>query len=1423
MSKYKDKIKNLPRVTLEVISEVCRGMLPSKYRSHPWDLPYADKNFAKIFDQEDQLNGYAAAYTNWHKGKLRIAFDNTPTDTFVGEIAVIDWACGQGLATIFLHEYLEEKGYNCRIKEVILVEPSEIALDRAKFNIEAIDNKIKVSIVNKKLDEVIDFDIKLFEQRKVIHLFSNIFDIKGISLKHISENLLVNLTKDNYVLCVSPYYQHVESRYNTLLQYFQRPLVWQFRDSQSQKNLLGYTYNILSLKLLADKSDQIIKYDYFPASQFRACFALECVKPMVENFATHTYFDVYAPYELGASISDDVEPIFAVLNNIVSRGLPTKPSLMVERTLSEKLSCSEASTLYGGFRFNSLLDHADELKLKEYAMTGDSGEDLRINQLLYTPIAIARVQKVLVEALISHRLNLQKDEWNVLIEECDVPFAKLAVEDFKEMFNHLATLSQDFDNMRIPHINLHVISSKVYKESPLLEKNAIFEPTEEIRNTTFDLVIRYSSTPKAEDCSFTEYQVSNDSFYCIFPATEQYAERYIYTTDGLEYNPLVNDDKKPIDDAVDHLRYFLQLLFRKEDFRPGQLPILSRALQNESVIGLLPTGGGKSLTYQLAAFLQPGVSLVIDPLVSLMKDQYDGLINAGIDCCTYINSQVADTRAEREYDMEHSKCLFVFMSPERLCIHGFRQRLRNMQDLHVYFAYGIIDEVHCVSEWGHDFRFSYLHLGRNLYQYVLPKQSSRHEHISLFGLTATASFDVLADVERELSGEGAFPLDNDAVVRYENTNRLELQYRVVQVDASGCNDKWAVYERKNDVAAQVLGESLDCLKELEKPENIKLIKSRFLQRENIMDDDVIDEIYDRDITVPVDDEWATSENSNASAIVFCPHRVGSLGVNNSAKKRGVKDAIAAGLGTQRVSNYVGSDALTEQDKFLHGDTNIMVATKAFGMGIDKPNVRFTLNINHSGSLEGYVQEAGRAGRDRKMALSTIMYCPQEFSEQNERTRIYEAVPVDYGVHQFFYENNFIGADFEKWIMYFLMSKNTNTIVEVGEEQKNVESVSGFLDKLMLAQPEEELVYYISYTYTAEDVRWINEMLTKNNLPRFKTDDDIRLEEEGKRRHGFARPAYNYGYADYTEALQKAIYRMCFVGVIDDFTQDYYNQRFRIVTKRKADGHYFMALKQFLKRYYTDERADIEIAKAHEVRGDNEIQQCLSFITEFVYTKIAMKRKRAMQGMEDFCNRAIHSDKNWLEINEDLKDDIYYYFNSKYAREDYETEFGEAFSLTQDTDHGKYSSFDVLFRYLRVVDDDVMGPSDSQIGNIKHLHGAVRLIRRSLTDTNPALAMLNAYCLLFLGVGDNKNLANEMRNSYISAYKEFRERSINNLKDFYVNMKRFKEEIQKKGRNVVDDKEMTLINRWETEAELFIHSSWVKMFRDKFVGVTKDNV
>lgn len=291
-------------------------------------------------------------------------------------------------------------------------------------------------------------------------------------------------------------------------------------------------------------------------------------------------------------------------------------------------------------------------------------------------------------------------------------------------------------------------------------------------------------------------------------------------------------------------------------------------MSNLSVIGLLPTGSGKSLTYQIAALLQPGITIVIDPLISLMKDQYDGLRKASIDSCTFINSTVSD-KSKREELMERSLVQFVFLSPERLCIRGFRSRLHNMQDLHVYFSYGVIDEVHCVSEWGHDFRFTYLHLGRNLYNYVLPKQSAiRPDRIALFGLTATASFDVLADVERELSGNGAFPLDSDAIVRYENTNRLELQYHIIEIDGTSCWSKWDVYRKKNDTLPAIIEESYHKLLELQSPENIARIKQRFIERESITNENILREIKNAELCVDISEDWYRKQPNNAAAIVF---------------------------------------------------------------------------------------------------------------------------------------------------------------------------------------------------------------------------------------------------------------------------------------------------------------------------------------------------------------------------------------------------------------------------------------------------------------------------------------------------------------------------------------------------------------------------
>lgn len=1416
MADFKEIIEQSGELSLEVIKDAARQVLPQKYQRTPWVLTNQGGSDAAntIYSQEIELDAYLAAYTDWHKGKLLRAFELLK-EPLPRQINIIDWACGQGMATLFLLDFIRHNNLPCTIKEVILIEPSTIALQRAIYLIGIANAQIKVRAINKKIDEITASDIAFENKMSVYQLFSNILDIGGIDLKHLTSILYANSSCYNTLVCVSPFYYSGNVRINSFFNYFKRPLVFEAHEQLSDKTTLGYTYNIGVVRLRPDAEQQIVKYKFYPAVQFRAAYELSAVQNIAEYPERLTYFDVYAPFDLGTSISDDPHSIFAVLNNIITRGLATYASPFVERAFcKDKYPITEISG-NGVIKFDVTGSGDTNPKQELESVLTDRaklafGQSIPYNELSYTPLAIARIQKLLVEILISGRLSLEQKEWNVLVEEKDVPCAALAFEDFRQMFQTLTSMSVEFEHLTLPEFNLTIVSNDRYNDSPLhLGEYHLAEATDEIRNSEYDLVLHYSTATRQEEYDFSSFKAKNNCYFAIFSAEEDSlnGERYVYTTDRITYQPFVTRDDQGLyverDEQVGKLTYFLNLLFRKQKFRNGQLPILTRALSNLPVIGLLPTGSGKSLTYQLAALLQPGITIVIDPLISLMKDQYDGLIHNGIDSCTFINSTVTNKR-EREEMMERSKVQFLFLSPERLCIRGFRSRLRNMQELHVYFAYGVIDEVHCVSEWGHDFRFTYLHLGRNLYNYVLPKQTDEGtHHLALFGLTATASFDVLADVERELSGNGAFPLDSEAIVRYENTNRLELQYHVVPIDGTTCYSKWDVYRKKNDTLPKIVENGFKEIQELQKPENISRIKKRFIERETITSDNILKEIEQADLSVEVNENWYEESPNTASAIVFCPHRRGSVGVNDTTNNVGVATSMGVQFGNKFVSKYIGGDVLTEQERFLAGETSIMVATKAFGMGIDKPNVRLTYNICYSGSLEAFVQEAGRAGRDRKMALATILYCSKQFMEQNPRTRLMENIAVDYGVHKFFYDNNFIGEDFEKMIMYYLL---TQTVTDVSDEdysdssEINHKQVAGFMDELLSTKIGDSLVSYISYSsdINQASVDKLNLWLRKNNYPILVFKDSRDVKE---------------GEVEFVATIEKAIYRMCCVGIIDDYTRDYQSQQFRIVTKRRSDDDYFYHLKLFLMRYYTDERSDIEMRKAFTYKGNNAMQKCLGYITEFVYNKIAKKRERAISDMEAFCDQAVSSESDWIETNEDLKDFIYFYFNSKFARDNYIAENGMPYSLTVDTEYGKFSSYDILFKYMNVVDDEIVGSSGSPKDNIKHLQGAVRLIRRSLTDNNPALDFLNVFCLLYLNVQDNKNLREELRNSFVNGYKEFKMRSTD-YDDFYEKVESFI--LKLKDKSAVTQEQLTKLEEWQQIGELEFQLDWLNNFKKQYI-------
>ncbi|MBS1573503.1 MAG: ATP-dependent DNA helicase RecQ [Bacteroidetes bacterium] len=679
---------------------------------------------------------------------------------------------------------------------------------------------------------------------------------------------------------------------------------------------------------------------------------------------------------------------------------------------------------------------------------------LDILQLTLSPFAIARVQKTIIEFILSNNLDLKAKEWNILAIERDVPCVAIAIEDLKQHFQHLFNLAGK--KQVFPKVNLQVLSTEEFANSKLHDTKpeliSKFQSEQE-----FDLIIDISVLQRQ---GIVKNENSFEGKKKAFIRSSHYvnSERKIYTSGLIDYQPITkkleNEAYEDIPQAKESLTYFLQNIFRKESFREGQLPILNRALQGKSVIGLLPTGGGKSLTYQIASLLQAGVTMVIDPIKSLMQDQYDNLVKNGIDSCNFINSKL--TRQEKTIatnQVTESKVLFTFVSPERLQIEDFRLSLKEMQNNNVYFSYCVIDEVHCVSEWGHDFRTSYLSLGRNAIEHCKTKNK---QSIPIFGLTATASFDVLSDVERELSGNGLANIDTDAIVRFENTNRTELQYQIVNTTVNFERDdnfkfifpdqtelNLPVQPIKGDIKQQTAIQ-----KQSELTKVVELIPDRLLML-NEQTNTILEwtqEKFSIDGNLPnikiesfdTTSFYNLSEYYNKSiykngGIVFCPHRTHLFGVTDKfkfdkydddihneegniihrrgdfvldengskvklplPKRKAIADVltktgkydVGVFMGSSDEDEKVGKEIETEsfdnQRKFIDNEQNIMVATKAFGMGIDKPNVRFTVHVNIPASIESFVQEAGRAGRDRKMALSSILFNEQKVAIFNQK-------------------------------------------------------------------------------------------------------------------------------------------------------------------------------------------------------------------------------------------------------------------------------------------------------------------------------------------------------------------------------------------------------------------------------------------------------
>lgn len=668
-------------------------------------------------------------------------------------------------------------------------------------------------------------------------------------------------------------------------------------------------------------------------------------------------------------------------------------------------------------------------------------EGLTALELSLIPFAVARIQKTIIQLLFEGKLNINASEWNIAIIEQDIPCAKLAIDDFKELIVSLFALKGE--TTKIPSINIFIEGNKRFADAILYSSNNID------RNKKYDLFIDISILQRSGLTQINN-TVNADTKALIRSAHSPKTNRSFRTTNLITYKPLgIKDTQKNLfkedKEQVEALEIFVQNIFRKTGFRAGQVEIINRAIQGLSVIGLLPTGSGKSLTYQLTALLQPGMTIIIDPIKSLMKDQFEGLIKNGIDGAVYINSSL--NQKQRKIALEkikNAQTIFAFVSPERLQDNSFRKELLETSNLNKhYFGYCVIDEAHCVSEWGHDFRTSYLRLGDNARNYCIAKE---RKHLPFFALTATASYDVLSDIQRELD----IP-EETAIVRLEKLDRPEIQFKIVEVIADikpEIGIEWKNKQALGEAKQFQLIQQLNTIpKHCEEFSNDTVLianaKKHFLETTKKEHDIRLENFKPETF-------YQQQGKENNAGLVFCPHRNWFFGVMDNASK------LTKHFENIKIGTFLGSDGIQDRDNeneknqssFVNHGLDLLVATKAFGMGIDKPNIRYVVHFNYPSSIESYYQEAGRGGRDRKLAIGLVLFNRQELTtsektetvtEDGDITEIIEerTVSIDKDILQSFHRNNFKGISKEKKLLAELLTEikfPSKRIIDTFEER-----------------------------------------------------------------------------------------------------------------------------------------------------------------------------------------------------------------------------------------------------------------------------------------------------------------------------------------------------------------------------------------------------
>ncbi len=743
------------------------------------------------------------------------------------------------------------------------------------------------------------------------------------------------------------------------------------------------------------------------------------------------------------------------------------------------------------------------------------------NTLLST--AIIRMQLLILELIENGSLSLER-KWSFEIKTHDVSgFAELAIEDIFIWLKHI--------------YNLHNIPFK--KPSPTIkyiEKDMDFNSGNDTIKIDFSLYKRYTD----------EFQANKEVLYVRTHYLDEYTMyidsegKYLKPPQNTPYDFFTMSVAEPIkykfkpeqrDSIEDSLVFFLQNIFLQDidnvTFRDGQYNIIVNALERHNTLGLLPTGAGKSICYQLPALLQPAISFVIPPIISLMRDQKQDLEDVYISRTNHISSEMNPSEKSLvQNNFSKGKYFFIFISPERLQKEDFRTYLGKVNE-EKYLAYAVIDEAHCFSEWGHDFRTSYLNLSNII--------SDRAPNVKYIALTATASENVKRDIKNE------FDIDNKDVKSLIDYSRDELIFDVKNIKRDGkymalksqleeLNNKWDIFRLK--------GEESKC------------------------------------------------------GIIFTPNVDGPLGCYDVATKitkyfeGGVKYYSGKCPKDAKYANGVTHNKykMEAQKEFKENKFTTMVATKSFGMGINKKNIYYTIHYALPSSVEALYQEAGRAGRDKDKFKNEKAECLILLSPKTNESILDKLEEKELSVKELKNIKDYgdIGTNL------FLMNLGLHSIND---------------DYELMRQLYNE--YYNSKKLY--DV-YIYDVYIDLPVPNSNTKKTMRVEINKTR-------------------VEQAIYKLSKLGIVDDWTvEDFINGKYKVQFKQHTALDVHDKLIETIHKYEPEFSIDkfknsgSKYAKFFKKISDKytEIQKCFYILLVWSYTHFVYNRRQSLKNVHEYC-------------------------------------------------------------------------------------------------------------------------------------------------------------------------------------------------------------